>query len=77
MLSSKNTQASRKLEAGPARAVRAMPRLGCLKYRISTGTGLAQPTWAVIISTRPRGSMCRMGLRVRRPSSLAVGSPRA
>ena len=83
-----DTYASTKFEAGPARAVMAMPCLGFLKYRISTGTGFAQPNKRLepplrrLPSSRtpgtrsvPTGSMCRIGLIVTRPSTQAVRSP--
>ena len=56
----------------PARAVSAMPRLGCLKLFGLTGTGLAQPTPATTIINRPNGSMWRMGFQLRRPRLRAV-----
>ena len=61
---------------GPAAAVRAMSRFGCLKLRISTGTGFAQPKRNSAIIKRPPISTCRSGLSVSRPARLAVGSPR-
>ena len=71
-----DTYASTKFEAGPARAVMAMPCLGFLKYRGSTGTGLAQPKPTAIIMIRPKGSRWRRGFRESRWLCLAVGSPR-
>src|SRR5690348_265422 len=76
-----------RLAPGPAAATQAMPTRGCLKFCGVMGTGLAQPNRNVLpvmlfrissipgISTVPTGSMCLMGLRVRRPSIRAVGSP--
>ena len=53
----------------------AIPPLGFLKYRGSTGTGLAQPKPTTTIIKRPKGSRWRRGFRERRWLSLAVGSP--
>ena len=63
------------LAAGPASAVRIMPFLTFLKYRVVTGTGLAQPNPVKIIRMEPNTSRCGRGLRVSRPRFLAVGSP--
>src|SRR3569623_191119 len=71
-----------KLEVGPAAATKAMSRLGWRRFSTVMGTGLAQPkiTPPARISTSgtstvPMGSMCFKGLRARRPSIIAVGSP--
>ena len=47
-----------------------------------TGTGLAHPITGIPVSApiagrikEPKGSMCGIGLRVRRPARLAVSSP--
>src|SRR3569623_1406828 len=71
-----------KLEVGPAAAPKAISRLGWRRFSTVMGTGLAQPkiTPPARISTSgtstvPMGSMCFKGLRVRRPSIIAVGSP--
>ena len=60
---------------GWAKAVSAMPRLGCLKLRILTGTGFAQPNLNTTIMRRPKISRCLMGLSVSLPISFAVLSP--
>ena len=72
-----SSRASSILDTGPARAVRAMPRLGFLKYRISTGTGLAQPKPQMTMEARPSQSIWCRGLKLSRRIRLAVGSPRA
>ena len=66
----------RKLLKGPARAVIAIPDLGWRKWRISTGTGFAQPNPAVISKIKPSGSMWCRGFMDTRPCRLAVSSPR-
>ena len=72
----RNTSASSTLDAGPASAVSAMPRLGLRKRIMFTGTGFAQPNLNTTIISRPIMSICLSGLSVRRPASFAVGSPR-
>ncbi len=70
-----------KLVAGPASETSNMSRR--LRMRLgSTGTGFAQPitgTWARAPNAGrmidPNGSMCGIGLSVRRPARLAVSSP--
>ncbi len=69
--------AKMKLETGPARATRVVSRTGFLKLAGLKGTGLAQPIIREKNSIRvPMGSRWARGLRVSRPSSLAVLSPR-
>ena len=41
----------------------AIPPLGFLKYRGSTGTGLAQPKPTTTIIKRPKGSRWRRGVQ--------------
>ena len=77
------TKATAKLVSGPATPTHAIPRWPSLKWRGSTGTGLAQPRKAVPLDSRyvtasatvPHVSMCLMGLSDSRPCALAVGSP--
>ena len=69
------TYASTTFETGPASAVSAMPRLGFLKFRMSTGTGFAQPKRKIAIMMRPARSTCLRGFSVSRPIRFAVGSP--
>ena len=61
-----------------------MSRRGLFSRRPFTGTGLAQPKIGPLTSARkpgtssvPTGSTWRMGLRLSRPCSSAVGSPNA
>ena len=69
--------------SGPAAPTQAMPRCPSLKKRGSTGTGFAQPKKKLPPEPRnvtasmmvPHVSRCLMGLSVRRPCALAVGSP--
>ncbi len=74
-----------RLEPGPAKATHILPlrmlTFG-LKFWGLKGTGLAHPKTGLPRMSRtrgrmtvPSGSMCGMGLRVRRPIYLAVGSP--
>src|SRR5207244_11931723 len=79
----KETNAARKLLTGPATEVRTSSTPGFLKLRGFTGVGFAQPNTGMCANKAiagskivPIGSMCLMGLRVMRPSMLAVGSPR-
>ena len=75
--------AVRKLLTGPATAVRMSSRTGFLKFRVSTGVGLAHPNGGKPSTIRisgmrmvPKGSMCTSGFSETRPSIFAVGSPR-
>ena len=52
-----------------------MPALGFLKFRISTGTGFAQPKRNSAIMISPIKSTCLSGLRLSRPIRFAVLSP--
>ena len=74
--------ATRKLLIGPTTAVKMSSRTGCLKFRGSTGVGLAQPSIGMCASSAIKGSKmvpnkstCLMGLSVIRPNMRAVGSP--
>ena len=60
---------------GPAAAISIMSRRGRLRYRESTGTGLAQPKPMRTMASAPMGSRWAMGFKVSRPWSRAVGSP--
>ncbi len=72
------------LDKGPAREIIAISFLGCCRLYGSTGTGLAQPKRKGNLKMNkvrgiimvPRISIWGIGFRVRRPMSLAVGSPR-
>ena len=77
------TAAISRLLAGPAAAMSAKSRRGFFRYRMSTGTGFAQPIKGMgenIASsgnnTVPIQSMWASGFSVSRPRSRAVGSPR-
>ena len=74
---SKSSIASSRFDTGPASAVIAMPCFGFLKYRMSTGTGFAQPKPTSSIAAKPNQSMWCSGFKLKRCSRLAVGSPRA
>ena len=71
------------LTAGPAPATNASPHFWFERLYGLYGTGLAHPIRKLEperskipgIITEPSGSMCFMGFKVRRPASLAVGSP--
>ncbi len=56
-----------KFETGPARAIKAVSRLGCLRLKGSKGTGLPQPKRNKTNMIEPTGSRCLRGLRVTRP----------
>ena len=56
-----------RLEAGPARAIRAESLLGCLKLKGSKGTGLPQPNLNSSNIMVPTGSRWAIGFRVTRP----------
>ncbi len=82
-IQSPTAKAVMKLLTGPATAVRMSSRTTRLKFRESTGVGLAQPNGgnpnsisSAGTSMVPKGSMWTMGLSETRPSILAVGSPR-
>jgi len=64
-----------KFEAGPARAIRAESRLGCLKLKGSKGTGLPQPNLKSTSMIEPTGSRWAMGFKVTLPWREGVGSP--
>src|SRR5450631_3990680 len=77
------TAAMAKLAAGPARATITMARRGLRSMLVATGTGFAQPKSGPPTarrtpgtSTVPTGSICRSGLRLKRPSICAVRSPK-
>ena len=60
----------------------AKSRFGSRRFRMSTGTGFAQPISGAPVTiaikgkrTVPMGSMCTAGLSDSRPSNRAVGSP--
>jgi hypothetical protein len=69
---------------GPARATHSISVLGDLRALVFTGTGFAQPNKNPddminkLAGTKivPIGSTCLIGLRVRRPSILALASPK-
>ena len=75
--------AIKKLDIGPAAAIKAPSLFGFFKLNGLNGTGLAQPKingLPVIINRNgtkndPKNSKCFIGLRVNLPSSLAVLSP--
>ena len=69
------TMARSKLDTGPAAATFIISVRGFLKFRPSTGTGLAQPNPTNRIIREPIISRCAMGFRVRRPILAAVLSP--
>ena len=60
-------KASKKLEAGPAKAVKAISRFGFLKYLESTITGFAHPTRKRSKAIKPKGSICFSGFKDNRP----------
>ncbi len=76
--------AVRKLLTGPAIEVRMSSLTGFLKFRESTGVGLAHPKGGYPSTIRisgmmivPKGSMCTMGFSETRPSIFAVGIAQA
>lgn len=56
-----------KLLAGPAKETKISSLLGFWKLLVSIGTGLPQPILRNKTAKRPRGSMCFVGFRLRRP----------
>ena len=69
-------KASKKFEAGPAKAVKAISRFAFLKYLESTITGFAQPTRNRSKAIKPKGSICFSGFKDNRPYAFGVGSPK-
>ena len=74
--------AKRMFDTGPARPTSAGSRRWLRRFRVTNGTGFAQPMIGAPITasmsgkiTVPKGSMCLIGLSVMRPSQRAVGSP--
>src|SRR6187402_2996620 len=74
--------ASTRLVPGPAAATAIIPKRGLLRRCLVTGTGLAQPNAGRPLRMSrpgrisvPNGSTWRIGLRLSRLRSLAVGSP--
>jgi len=83
LTSGANNAASRKFPAGPAKATFVSPYFLSLKFKGLYGTGLAYPINPPTVksssngnSTVPNKSICFNGLRVNRPNSFAVGSPK-
>lgn len=70
------SKAIKKLELGPAKPIRAGPQRLFLKFIRLKGTGFPQPNPIVKSKIAPIGSKCRSGFTVKRPSSLAVLSPK-
>ena len=85
-------RAKRKFDPGPARATLTLSHLASLKLYGLMGTGFAQPKikGKIVGAPRrigiakisgkiiePKGSMCGIGFKVRRPAYFAVGSPKA
>ena len=64
-----------KLDAGPANAIFIISIRGLLKWRESTGTGLAHPKPTKRIMSEPNISRCAKGFNVNLPAYFAVGSP--
>jgi len=79
-----NNSANAMLDKGPAIATFAAPNRRSLKLRGLYGTGLAYPKINPVLIkrrssgriTEPNKSICFMGLRLKRPRFLAVGSPK-
>lgn len=67
--------AKMRLLVGPARAIRAESRLGCLRLKGSKGTGLPQPKRKMRSIKVPIGSRCFRGLSEILPAREGVGSP--
>lgn len=78
-----NTMATKKFEAGPAKAINAPSLFGSFRLYGLKGTGFAQPNinglFVAIKSNgtrnEPKNSKCFIGFKVSRPISLAVLSP--
>ncbi len=74
---SPESNASARLEAGPAAAIQSMSRRGLCRFRGFTGTGRAQPNPAKKRRRVPIGSRWRSGLSVKRPMGGSGGIPEA
>ncbi len=71
-----NAAARMRLEAGPARLIRAASLRGLLRLKGSNWTGLPQPKRVMSIIRVPRGSRWATGFRVSLPWERGVGSPK-